>query len=236
MEQSSFLKQLNPEARAELENLIVQKIYDRDEIVIAQEEESCDVFFVTAGSARVTVYSEDGKVVAYRDILEGEIFGELSAIDEMPRSASVIALGELRVGRLDAAKFRALVEDSPSFSWALLRHLASQSRQMTERIFEYSTMLVRERLIAELLRLSEPVQGEVGRAVVQPSPTHFDLATRISTHREAVSREMSKLAKQNLLTKEAGCLQLHDVERLRAYALGNGNPVPKTHGSELENA
>ncbi len=156
MEQPSFLNQLSPTALAELESLMVQKTYDRDEIVIAQEEESCDVFFVVNGTARVTVYSEDGKVVAYRDILEGEIFGELSAIDQKPRSACVIALGKLRVGRLDAAKFRGLVENSPSFSWALLRHLASQSRHMTERIFEYSTMLVRERLVAELLRLAEP--------------------------------------------------------------------------------
>lgn len=236
MEQSSFLNQLNSEARAQLESLMVQKSYDRDEIVIAQEEESCDVFFVVTGTARVTVFSEDGKVVAYRDILEGDIFGELSAIDQKPRSACVIALGSLRVGRLDAAKFRGLVEDCPSFAWTLLRHLASQSRHMTERIFEYSTMLVRERLIAELLRLGEPLQDDPAQAVVRPSPTHFDLATRISTHREAVSREMSKLAKQSLVSKEAGCLVLHDVERLRAYALGNEGKLSTDRVDQLENA
>lgn len=225
MEQSSFLGQLSPTALAELESLMVQKTYDRDEIVIAQEEESCDVFFVMGGAARVTVYSEDGKVVAYRDILEGEIFGELSAIDHKPRSACVIALGQLRVGRLDATKFQSLVEGSPSFTWALLRHLAGQSRHMTGRIFEYSTMLVRERLIAELLRLAESGQTGDGRTVLCPGPTHFDLAAKISTHREAVSREMSKLAKHNLISKEAGCLVVHDIAQLRAHALGNGSTI-----------
>lgn len=236
MEQSSFLNQLSPTALAELENLMVQKTYDRDEIVIAQEEESCDVFFVVSGTARATVYSEDGKVVAYRDMLEGDIFGELSAIDEKPRSACVIALGKLRVGRLDAAKFNSLVENSPSFTWALLRHLASQSRHMTERIFEYSTMLVRERLIAELIRLAEPVGEGSDQAVLRPNPTHFDLAIRISTHREAVSREMSKLAKQELVSKETGCLVLNDVKRLRAYALGEESMVARMPPNELQRA
>ena len=236
MEQACFLTQLDSNDRTALEDLMIHRTYSRGETVIEQEEESGDVFFVLSGTARVTVYSEDGKLVAYRDMHAGDVFGELSAIDRKPRSACVIAVEALRVGRLGAAKFHDLVESNPSFTWALLRHLSCQSRQMTERIFEYSTMLVRERLIAELLRLAESVDAEHGRAMVRPSPTHFDLAAKISTHREAVSREMSKLAKQRLVSKEAGCLVLHDVDRLRALALGKDDTLDNLRIRALENA
>ena len=67
---------------------------------------------------------------------------------------------------------------------------------MTERVYEFSTLVVRKRLIRELLRLAEDNEQREGSASISPAPTHFDLAARISTHREAVSREMSALAKR----------------------------------------
>ena len=216
MESILFLERLDAEARDVLSQQMTTRRYSRDEIIIGQNEESSDVFFVIEGNARVTIFSEEGKVVAYRDLSTGDIFGEYSAIDGRPRSASVVAAGDLRVDRLAVAQFRELVESHPPFTWALLSHLSHQSRNMTERIFEFSTMLVRDRLISELTRQAELAGIEDGTAILTPAPTHFDLASKISTHREAVSREMSRLSKLKLITKHGGALILHDLEKLSA--------------------
>ena len=133
MESKPFLERLDDEAKAFLVGQLQTRRYLRDEMIISQNEKTNDVFFIVEGSARVTIFSKDGKTVAYRDLVEGDIFGEYAAIDAGPRSASVVAGGELRVGRLAVSKFREMVEGHPPFTWALLQHLSFQSRNMTER-------------------------------------------------------------------------------------------------------
>jgi CRP/FNR family cyclic AMP-dependent transcriptional regulator len=189
--------------------------YRRDELVIAHEDTGRDVFFVLEGRARATLFSEGGRAVAYRDIECGDIFGELAAIDGKARSASVVALEPLSAARLPEAAFREIVDTRPTFTWALMEHLSGQMRRMTERVYEFSTLVVRKRLIRELLRLAGD-QGD--KAFVTPAPTHFALAAMISTHREAVSREMSSLAKRGLIEKRGATLILLEPDILRSLA------------------
>ena len=212
---ATFVDRLSPEGRDALERVMVVRSFRDGEVVIAQEEASASVYVVVSGLARATIFSPDGKMVAYRDIGDGELFGELAAIDGMPRSANIEAIGDLKVGILAAEQFADLVRSAPDFTWALLQHFSAQSRRMTERIFEFSTMVVRDRLVHELLRLADAGLTHEGASEIVPAPTHFDLATRISTHREAVSREMSRLNKLGLVVKSRGRLVLPDLARLR---------------------
>ncbi len=211
-----FLDTLSTEDRAYLRRHLTVELFTPDQFVLTQDERSNDVFFVLSGVARATIFSVDGRVIALREIPAGEIFGELSAIDNAPRSASVVAIEDIEVGRLGRAQFVELVEQRPGFTWALLRYFASRSRQMTERIYQFSTMIVRERLIEELIRLGENAQNGNGRVEIRPAPTHLDLAARISTHREAVSREMSKLSKQRAIARLTGGALRLNLDRLRA--------------------
>ena len=222
MAEASFIDNLPPDERAALMDLLKLHDHDAGEIVISQEEDSRDVYFVIDGAARATIFSDEGKIVAYRDITAGAIFGELSAIDNAPRSASVVAVSKLRVGRLSQTAFTHLIDTSPKFTWILMEYMTAQLRNMTARIFEFSTMLVRERLLAELLRMGALAPSREGWAEINPPPTQFDFAARISTHREAVSREMSKLAKQGLISKgDNGALKLNleGLEALREVGL-----------------
>ena len=197
---------------------LVRHAYDRGEIVIAHDEAGRDLFFVVDGRARATIYSEGGREVSYRDIEPGDIFGELSAIDGGARSASVVAIEASRVARLSGTAFRELVDEEPGLAWALLEHLSAQMRRMTERVYEFSTLLVRKRLIRELLRLAGPQEVSRDAAAISPAPTHGELAASISTHREAVSREMSALAKKGLIQKRSGVLLLRDLPALERLA------------------
>jgi hypothetical protein len=96
-------------------------------------------------------------------------------------------------------------------------HLAFLVRELSERVFEFSTMVARQRVHAELLRLAERAEpvGETG-ALIRPAPTHAAIATRISTQRETVSREMSTLARMGLLERRDGALLVRDLGALEA--------------------
>lgn len=213
---TTFLSRLSEAERAELAARWTMRQYKRDEMIIAHDERGRDVFFVLEGRARATIFSESGRAVAYRDIEAGDIFGELAAIDGKARSASVVAIEDMRAARLSEGAFRDIVNTRPTFTWALLEYLSGQMRRMTDRVYEFSTLVVRERLIRELLRLAEGTEDVAGQVSIAPAPTHFELAARISTHREAVSREMSALAQRKLIEKRCGSLILRDIEALRA--------------------
>ena len=81
--------------------------------ILGQDDDSTDLFFVVEGSVQVIGYSGRGKAVSFTDIAAPSMFGEFSAVDGRPRSASVVAISPCRVGRLRATEFRALLLDEP---------------------------------------------------------------------------------------------------------------------------
>ena len=93
--------------------------------------------------------------------------------------------------------------------------MAGQIRTLANRVNEFTTLDGRDRICAELLRLSRPETGHAARAVVSPPPTHAEIAARISVRREAVSREIKALERAGLIERRRGALVLTDVVRLR---------------------
>ena len=212
----AFLSRLCDADRDALARHWIAHSYRHSELIIAHGDTGRDVFFLLEGRARVTLFSEDGKEIAYRDLVAGDIFGELACIDGGERSASILALEATRAARLPAAAFRELVGSRPRLAWSLLEHLSGLLRRMTDRVFEFSTLVVRKRLILELIRRAEEVGPVEGKFSIDPAPTHFELAAGISTHREAVSREMSDLAKRGLIEKRGNKLLLNDLVALES--------------------
>jgi CRP-like cAMP-binding protein len=142
------------------------------------------------------------------------MFGEVAAIDRKPRSASVEALDTCTVASLSAAGFEALLVREPTVAVATLRHISAEVRRLSERVFEFSTMVVRNRIQAELVRLASEASASQGEAVLSPAPSLSDIAGRVSTHREAVSRELSRLVSIGLLRRDHGDLIVTSMSKL----------------------
>ncbi len=184
-------------------------------LIIGQHDTSRDVLFLVSGLARVNVYSVSGKRVSFRDVRPGAIIGELSAIDDRPRSADVEAIEDCWLFVMPQAVFAAAINDHPSVSRALLLHLARQVRGLTERVFEFSTLAVRSRVQAEMLRLAEGQSTNGETAILSPAPTHTEISSRISTHREAVTRELNRLEELGVVERHGRALHIVDIKTLR---------------------
>ncbi len=210
-----LFRELSPKARADLEARCSWIRYGANETIIEYLDVTRDVFFLIEGHARVSIYSNAGKVVAFRDIVVGDIFGEYAAIDEKVRSASVEATETSVVASMSADLFWETLESEPTFMRALIRHMVGQVRMMTTRIYEFSTLAVNNRIHCELLRLATLDNVEANTARITPIPTHTQIASRISTTREAVARELSHLARIRLVEKQNQVLIITDVDRLR---------------------
>jgi CRP-like cAMP-binding protein len=190
---------------------------DAGRAIVGHLDPGREVYFVLSGSVRVTMFAENGREVAFRDLAAGSSFGEISAIDGGPRSADVVALEDALVGTLSAADFTALLRREPAVAEATLKKLARLVRALSLRVYEFASP-VPARICAELLRLAGP-EGR-GPARIAPPPKHADVAAKVSTHREAVSRVMSELARRGVLAKGRGEILVRDRAALERYAQG----------------
>jgi len=182
--------------------------------IIDYQDVSDDVFFVVEGFVRVTIYSLAGKAVSFNELGPGEVFGEYPAIDGGERSASVEAHTSCRLASMSSSAFLNLLQSEPVVAMALVRQLVATVRRLTTRVYEFSTLAVNNRIQAELLRLASLSSREGNVAQITPSPTHFEIASRISTHREAVTRELNRLAKIGILERHGTTLTVKNVDRL----------------------
>ena len=193
------------------------------ELVIDQKDTSTDVYFLTKGRARVVVYSSSGKAVAFREIKAGDMFGELAAIDGKPRSAAIEALETCQFASMSAIDFQRLATDEPSVLKSLLGHLVGLVRGLSDRVYEFGTLAVANRIHAELLRLARGSAIDGARARITPAPKHADIAALVGTHREAVAREFSRLRRMGLVERKGSALIIMDLEQLRLMVVGHND-------------
>ena len=188
--------------------------YDAGEQILSYHAPSTEVFFLAAGKVRVMIYSAEGKAVVFTDLKSSAMFGEIAAIDRGARSAGVEAVEPCTVASLTANQFENLLLREPAVAIATIRHVTSEVRRLSQRVLEFSTLVVQNRIHAELLRLAADVAQQHGQALLSPAPSLSDIANRISTHREAVSRELSRLSSIGLLRREGSDLRITDIARL----------------------
>lgn len=177
--------------------------------VLARSEAAGDVFIVQEGRLNVVLYAADGREVSLRDLGEGQLFGELSAIDGEARSVSIVAATDARLLAIAPDVFRRVVLAHPEAADWLIRRLVAQVRGLTDRVFELSALNVRARLHCELLRLARS-----RAAGSEAAPTHAELANRIGTHREAVTRELAVLAERDIIRIGRKRLEFLDIAGL----------------------
>ena len=210
----AILARLSPHALEALQRRCAFRRYEPGESIVDYLDRTDEVFFIILGEVRVTIYSLAGKVVSFRELGPGEVFGEYPAIDRGPRSASVEARTPCLVGTLPGSAFRELIESEPVVALAMLPQLVTKIRALTARVYEFSTLAVSNRIQAELLRLASLGAKEGQGARIAPVPTHTEIAARVSTHREAVTRELTQLVRIGLIEREKNALVVTDLERL----------------------
>ena len=228
LDRITLFRSMSQEARSQFAKQCRWQKFASGQEIMGHNDQSLDVYFMAEGTARIIIYSFSGRPVIFRDVRPGEVFGEFAAIDGRPRSATVEATSDCLTGALRPDAFWDSLLSHPMVARDAMIWLTAQSRALTRRVLEFSTLAVRNRLHAELLRLAREDIRDDGSAVVSPVPTHADLASRISTHREAVTREMSRLTREGLIDRQGDLLVICSLQKL-------GDLVEEVLGESLLN-
>ena len=212
---SSFLGSINQEDWDILSGIWSTNHYKSGQFLISAEDDNTDVFFVLRGTAKVTIYTSTGREISFAEINAGDSFGEFSAIDNEPRSSSVVAAGDCFAARMSSHDFCALLRTHPELSFRLLTILISHLRKLSKRVIDFNAKSVNLRLQEALLELAERHSHGNDSVLIERPPTQSELAAYIFSSREGVAREMGRLKKAGLLTRQKRNLHIPSIQKLR---------------------
>lgn len=217
----SFLGKISQESWDVLSRIWRTKCYKSGQFLITDNDDNSDVFFILRGAAQVTIYTSSGRQVTLVSILTGDSFGEFAAIDNEPRSSSVVASGECLAGILTAKQFRELLKTHPDISFELLTILVTHLRQLNNRVIGFNTKSADLRLQETLLDLAEKHSHGADDVLIETPPTQSELAAYVFSSREGVAREMGRLRKAGIIARQKRSLHVPSVEKLRKIVAGN---------------
>ena len=185
--------------------------------IVERDSDDRSVYLVVLGSVQVANYSSSGRKIALATIAAGGYFGELAAIDGQPRSATVIALENCLVAMLPPSACNQLMLDHPELAVDLLRRLAQIIRSGDNRIMDLSTLGAIQRVYLELLDLAVRDPAGSGAWIVWPS-AQKQIASQASTTGRTVTRAISHLVAEGVITRTGESLTIYDRARLEALA------------------
>jgi CRP/FNR family transcriptional regulator, cyclic AMP receptor protein len=163
------------------------------------------------GLLKVTMVSGSGAERILAFLGPGAIVGELSVIDGLPRSATVVAVRDAVLRSLNRAEFEAFAEDHPALYKSLVRLLAKRLRETDTVVAASSFLSLKGRVARTMLELAEHFGQEVGpdRIVIRQKIGQNDLAAMAGIARENVTRVLNDWQRHKVVSRISGyyCLE-----------------------------
>ncbi|HAI86633.1 MAG TPA: Crp/Fnr family transcriptional regulator [Firmicutes bacterium] len=187
------------------------RLVRRGEMLFLQGDKSCDLYVVAMGRIRLYRASSEGAEKTLAVLGDGDVFGDLSAIDGLGRSAAAEAMTDSEVVQVRPEPFVICLEESPTLAVRFIRRLAEMLRETDESLDLLAFADARTRIASALLKSSTP-SGRVTEL------THRDIATIASTARETVSRVIADLVDAGVLGADGRDYCILDPQALEDLA------------------
>lgn len=192
--------------------------HEPDQVIVMEKDWGESLFLLRSGLAKVRTYTSEGEEVVMSLLGQGDVFGEMAALDGDVRSADVVALTSLQLIKLRVAPFVSLLETQTSFALALARLEASRLRDLNRR-FALQTADATTRLLDALAYLACKSSAAADPQALIPPLGQRELALVAGLARETASRTLSKLRTRGTVADEDGGLRLLDLQPLRMRGL-----------------
>jgi CRP/FNR family cyclic AMP-dependent transcriptional regulator len=171
---------------------------------------------VEDGLLKVVMVSPSGAERILAFLGRGAIVGELSIIDGLPRSATVVAVRDATVSFLGRAEFEAFADKHPEVYKSLIKILAQRLRETDAGVAASSFLSLKGRVAQTMLELAEHFGQEVGpgRIVIRQKIGQNDLAAMAGIARENVTRVLNDLQRHKVVSRLSGYYCIEDKAQL----------------------
>lgn len=196
-------------------SLRVQRL-KKKQVLFRKEDEGTALYIIKKGKVKIVRSSKVGEDVILSIFSEGEFFGEMSLLDQKPRSADAVALEESEVYILNRADFLSFLQKNENAINCILSNLSKRLRKTDDLLEDTSFLTVSGRLAKKLIDLgNEFGVKEKDTVKISLRLTQQDIADLVGTTRESINKEMRILREKGLISTEGDAIKLLDLERLK---------------------
>ena len=198
-----IFSELTDDDISSLAKLSLRKRYAKDAVIFFENEEGDFFFMILDGRIKVTILGDDGREVILSLLGAGDFFGEMALLDNEPRSATAIAVEDSELLSLHRTDFQTVLADKGSIASSLMRVLSGRLRKANHQISTLALLDVYGRVARVIVDMAreEGRRLKDGRIAFRRA-THQEIANRIGTTRETVTRMLKDLERQGLIHVE----------------------------------
>lgn len=198
-----IFSELSEEDIAKLAQLSSRRRYPKDTVVFFENEEGDFFFTIVDGRIKVTILGDDGREVILSILGPGDFFGEMALLDNEPRSATAIAIEDTELLSVHRTDFQSVLGENRSITTALIKILTARLRKANHQISTLALLDVYGRVARVIVDMAreEGRRLKDGRIAFRRA-THQEIANRIGTTRETVTRMLKDLERQGLIHVE----------------------------------
>jgi len=191
----------------------VTRVHPANQVILLENDWGGSVYFILDGWVKIRTYNVDGKEVTLNIIGKGEVFGEMAALDEVPRSTDVITLTPTKISSIPSQDFVNLIHHEPLAGVRLAQLMATRLRQVNRRLrLRESDSISRVVDIILFLAESQGKQGKHGLEI--PNLPHRELSSLSGLARETVTRVLTKIEQRGLIERDQNIISIPDLSAL----------------------
>lgn len=213
LQSSTLFSRLDETQLAALANKMRSTNYRRNDIIFLKNDPGDSLYLIRSGRVKISITNAEGKDLIINIYSKGEIFGEMSLFDGLPRSADATALTAVELVQLNRNSFEELLTEVPGLASNIIALLSRRLRYTTEQTEMLGLFGAYKRVSLKLLQLAET---EDGQQVVTLSQQ--ELAAMVGLTREWLNKVLKAFADQGLVELSWGKIILLNTEALRDWA------------------
>ncbi len=219
LREAPLFEALSEEDARALRSGIVDVHLDRSERLFSEGDTGDKLYIILSGKIKLTKAAPDGRENLLSVHGPGEMFGELSLFDPIPRTSSATAVTNARLAAIAHDDVRAWLSTRPEVAMHLLQALAQRLRRINAVKADLVFTDVPGRVAKALLDLSDRFGVPTPDGVqVNHDLTQEELAQLVGASRETVNKALADFAARGWIQLAAKSVLITDTDRLRKRA------------------
>lgn len=219
LKKSLLFSGLDEEYLAEVAAISVKRTFSKGETLFSEGETATGFYLLASGSIKLCKVSPDGKEKVLHFVHPSETFAEAAFFGDGKYPAEARALESGAALFFPREAFMGLLERNPRFSLNLIISLSLLLRRFARQIEELSFAEVPARLAAYLVELAAKKSTAFqGKTYLDLDIKKGELASRLGTASETLSRTFKKMKEEGVLSVEGNRVIILDMARLQRLA------------------
>lgn len=200
IKEAEFFKELSDEAIAAVTAKASVKMYQKDDFLMRKGDPADSFFVVLSGNIKIVTTDAKGDEIIINKVHAGETIGELALIDELPRSAGVIALENVEALELTREVFFDLLDDRLDIAQGILRGFSNRLRFSTkyiEKVIDWSQKTAEGDY--SFLESTQPIESGTNSdddKAAQLLSTFYSMVRKVKAREEGLKQQLERLTFQ----------------------------------------